>query len=610
MKKIYLGVFTLCMAVSGTAQHNLTLNNVNKESHLTKEVTNESKAIKMNNNYSKAALLWSDDCSNAGNWVITNTGTHTVGWGISTNPAVIPVSVLAPMASATASNGFMFINSDGNNTADSDGTRMVSQFTNATAIDLTGYPNVSLEFSHNYRWWQEDRGVRISGDNGSTWQDFLLTSNAGSPASQNSGNPEITRIDISSVAGNSSQVLVQFFYDDYDFWGWYWAVDDIKIVENDANDVKVDEYFRTDINADFEYSQIPLEQVRPISFGIVANNIGINSQSVVMDFDVMMGGSSVESGSSAATTITSNIIDTIFHTTGFTPSSLGMVTVNLSAAIAVDDVPSNNSFPTIDLVEVTNYVWAKDDNLFSSSLSNVTSQPGQSLEIGNRFLANAASTVSHIHVGIANVSSNTGQLVYAKIYVYDAGTAAYVFAEVTDDHAIVAGDLGQVVSLELNNNYDLVAGGDYLVVAGHYGGTTEVEIGMSGHAIEGDVLGFTADGSAFNLSGPEAIMVRMGLLDPSASVEEIVEGNLTVSQNFPNPFSGNTTVNYTLASNDEVMVEITDVTGKVIEVMNEGVRTAGSHVLTINSNKLSAGTYYYTLSTSNGKVTKSMNVTK
>jgi hypothetical protein len=58
------------------------------------------------------------------------------------------------------------------------------------------------------------------------------------------------------------------------------------------------------------------------------------------------------------------------------------------------------------------------------------------------------------------------------------------------------------------------------------------------------------------------------------------------------------------------MVEITDVTGKVIEVMNEGVRTAGSHVLTINSNKLAAGTYYYTVSTSNGNVTKSMNVTK
>ena len=60
----------------------------------------------------------------------------------------------------------------------------------------------------------------------------------------------------------------------------------------------------------------------------------------------------------------------------------------------------------------------------------------------------------------------------------------------------------------------------------------------------------------------------------------------------------------------EVMVQITDVTGKVIEVMNEGVRTAGSHVLNINSNKLAAGTYYYTISTSNGKVTKAMNVTK
>jgi hypothetical protein len=93
-------------------------------------------------------------------------------------------------------------------------------------------------------------------------------------------------------------------------------------------------------------------------------------------------------------------------------------------------------------------------------------------------------------------------------------------------------------------------------------------------------------------------------------VSDYDNGNVTVSQNFPNPFNGNTTVNYTLTSTEEVMVEITDVTGKVIEVMNEGRRTAGSHTFTINSHKLSAGTYYYTVSTSNGNVTKAMNVTK
>ncbi len=95
----------------------------------------------------------------------------------------------------------------------------------------------------------------------------------------------------------------------------------------------------------------------------------------------------------------------------------------------------------------------------------------------------------------------------------------------------------------------------------------------------------------------------------TASIEEEV-ANITVGQNFPNPFNGNTTVNYELNSTESVMVEITDITGKVIAVMNEGVRTAGSHVLTINSNNLAAGTYYYTLSTSKGKVTKAMTVAK
>ena len=37
---------------------------------------------------------------------------------------------------------------------DGDGTTISCEFTNATPIDLTMYPNVQLTFQHNFRWWQ------------------------------------------------------------------------------------------------------------------------------------------------------------------------------------------------------------------------------------------------------------------------------------------------------------------------------------------------------------------------------------------------------------------------------------------------------------------------
>ena len=77
----------------------------------------------------------------------------------------------------------------------------------------------------------------MSPDNGSSWYQYEITNNAGYPNDQNSGNPEITSIDISSIAGNASQVLIQFYYEDNDFWAWYWAVDDVKISRKDQNNI-------------------------------------------------------------------------------------------------------------------------------------------------------------------------------------------------------------------------------------------------------------------------------------------------------------------------------------------------------------------------------------
>ena len=111
------------------------------------------------------------------------------------------------------SNGYMFINSDayGSPTqVDLDGTFMIAEFTNANPVDCSNYQFVQLKFSHNYRWWNDTRGVRVSGDNGATWTDFEITNQQGYPNDQNSLNPEIATYDISSIAGGQSQVLVQF----------------------------------------------------------------------------------------------------------------------------------------------------------------------------------------------------------------------------------------------------------------------------------------------------------------------------------------------------------------------------------------------------------------
>ena len=58
----------------------------------------------------------------------------------------------------------------------------------------------------------------MSNDGGNTWTEFNITDQNGYPNNQNTNNPEVTTIDISSIADYSSSLLIQFYYNDNDYW--------------------------------------------------------------------------------------------------------------------------------------------------------------------------------------------------------------------------------------------------------------------------------------------------------------------------------------------------------------------------------------------------------
>jgi hypothetical protein len=89
-------------------------------------------------------------------------------------------------------------------------------------------------------------------------------------------------------------------------------------------------------------------------------------------------------------------------------------------------------------------------------------------------------------------------------------------------------------------------------------------------------------------------------------VENATNNGLSVNQNRPNPFTGMTTVSYSLDKAANVDVTIYNVTGAKVMTINEGVQTAGSHQVQINASDLQAGVYYYTFTADGYTVTKKM----
>jgi len=106
-------------------------------------------------------------------------------------------------------------------------------------------------------------------------------------------------------------------------------------------------------------------------------------------------------------------------------------------------------------------------------------------------------------------------------------------------------------------------------------------------------------------------MIRLNINNHENRVDGIQESGLenSLGQNWPNPFSTETQISYKLGRECPVTIEIKDVTGKLVQVIGEGVKPAGEHSVRIN-NHLDAGIYFYTLKAGENRITRRMVVAK
>jgi len=95
----------------------------------------------------------------------------------------------------------------------------------------------------------------------------------------------------------------------------------------------------------------------------------------------------------------------------------------------------------------------------------------------------------------------------------------------------------------------------------------------------------------------------VGIEDPDAD-------GVMLGQNFPNPFNGTSTIDYSLPTAGQVKIAITNVLGQEIAVPVEGEKMAGSHSFTVNSRAMGPGIYYYTMEFEGTQITRKMIITE
>jgi len=101
-------------------------------------------------------------------------------------------------------------------------------------------------------------------------------------------------------------------------------------------------------------------------------------------------------------------------------------------------------------------------------------------------------------------------------------------------------------------------------------------------------------------------------LDPTTSEDNTIpSANLSMKQNFPNPFNPVTKISYTLLEDSEIDLEVYNVKGQKVKTLVNEHKTAGEHQVEWNGTDdtgktVSSGLYFYKINSGRSELTRKM----
>lgn len=627
MKKIYLLAFSVCAILSASAQYKYAPAALGRSA--------ERGGVTVSNQYQlpeNRETIWESDVTNCSDFT---TGTANAEgltqfidgvFFVCGNEGPSGPAAIDPIASTSGGN-FMMVDSDV--FGGSIGGDYIENcwFQTANPINCTDYDHVSIKFETFYRMWDggADDGneyclVEISTD-GTTWPDLTTFEVSEAPAGTRFElwpnmltqdpviNPTIKVFDISEVAGNAPQVWIRFRWKGT--WGYAWMVDDIEVFETLENDLSAVKAFNGDIMNDYEYVEIPEEQLTDLVCGVIVDNFGYTDQTVDASFDVDGGTPFTQNDTYLASTT-----DTTWTAA---QSITGVGNHTLTVTLPNDDDNTYN-------------IVTKDFEITTNAYNQCSDEPAtqrgfdqdDELAIGNVYVINAEADATGIQVyfGPSTTEGVLLQAVVHQVITSIQDMEEYIaFSEefVLDGAAIDAGyvsigfggnDGSGAVTLEAGNAYvveirKIDDNSDRLYV-----GADQLDDDLStacyGPFGAGDAINWY-NGWSFS-PAVRLILNDETILDelPTGVSEVTSNGNIELSQNRPNPADISTVINYNLAFAEQVTLIVRDMTGRVVKSEYLGNQAQGAQRYELNVADLSAGMYTYTIVAGDSSITKEM----
>ena len=556
-------------------------------------------------------LIWSDDFSVPANWASTNTSAPPHGWTITTNLSAPPFAALAPVNFTTGANGYAICDSDAAGTAANPSQTNATITWSGAPIDCSNNPNVSLKFNAVTRNWSSTYFVRVSGNNGATWTEFPVLQHI--TTNTNTANSEVVSLNISSVAGGQSEVLIGFRYQAE--WGWFWAVDDVELFETWNYDLVMNQTLNSIGSEGFKYTIYPATQViADLKMGFSADARNNGAMSMTPALRATQG-----AWSATGSQVTVNPIQTsddslfIADANGYTiPSTTGTYNIALDL-VTEETVQAPSAVQKTMPFAVSPLVMAGDDyNGTAASMTggffgwaSAAGDPG----IGREFQINNAGVIGRVAVGIANVAAaNQGDYIDNELFVelWRVVDGEPIFAAISDAHVVVSSNFGNLVQCYFETPLT-VNPGDIILAIAACGENNLVPVAFSGFQRAGNTLGKAGSGFVTLASDGDYVEVPVVRLDfgnyTGLTSNTLVSEDMAI---YPNPAGDNATVRFTLTEEANVSIVVRDLSGKVILATESGFSGAGTYEKAIELNNVAQGMYTVTLTANGAQATQKL----
>ena len=519
-----------------------------------------------NNDKTVGVTLWSDNFSNASNWVIDNSGQSGIDLGWNINSTSEGWWSANGITSTSGGGNAELANGDPTAASPTQALNVVYTMTTATPIDIValgGSNQVSIMFEQFGARFNDLQEIQISTDgvNFTTVGDNLDKSVLSQSGGAAYPNPDTKMINLATILpANPAPIYIRFSWTtnypgsatNPNVWITYgWYIDNVKLVTNATNDISVTgSSWGT---AGLPYYQIPVTQTAPIDFEIKAFNGGVNTQSnVVYNINVNAG---QFSGSSVPATILSLDTTTLTVSTPYTPSDNG--TPAGSTSNGTDNFETGNLFD----------IWVDQ----------------QVKAINTRLLGGTSGTV-------------VGTEIYSKLYSVDPATGDFVFESESDPYLVTAADLNTALVMPLNTPVNMLANTTYLAVIGSF--TTGLKVANAG-ASEPQTSFFLdmLDNTWYYQTATPIVRLNF---DPVIGVNEI--NGVISSSVYPNPATTELTIELTTQELENANLFLLDLSGKIVR--NQTATVSGTSTTTMDISSLSAGVYVLKITTDKGSITK------